>query len=166
MLAPKLPESLSIQRGFDKKSFGKKTPSRTEFLSEYAAILSCQDDISPNARRLRFLAPVGTAGGGGRGSSSYTIEYENIASRAKRAVLRAVVDERFGSSATRIMNILLDKGKLEEKHVSLGWSPRFPRAPQMLIPPLPFLHRRLPKSRCYPCPRRATSARAFSPLRC
>jgi DNA-directed RNA polymerase III subunit RPC3 len=51
-------------------------------------------------------------------ASSLTVEFANVAERMRRDLLRNVVEDKFGGAAIRIMNILRDKGKLEEKHIS------------------------------------------------
>lgn len=47
------------------------------------------------------------------------MDFKNTAERMRKDLLRTVVEEKFGTAAVRIMSILRDKGRLEEKHVSL-----------------------------------------------
>ncbi|SJX63271.1 related to RPC82-RNA polymerase III subunit C82 [Sporisorium reilianum f. sp. reilianum] len=124
-LAHKLPSDLSLQKGFDRRSFGKdkaSLPSRQEFLAEYCAIFSHSEDVSGKSKTSRLMAPASDSttktAGGSKVASSLTIEYSNVAERMRRDLLRNVVEEKFGTAAIRIMNILREKGKLEEKHIS------------------------------------------------
>ncbi|PWZ03779.1 hypothetical protein BCV70DRAFT_23078 [Testicularia cyperi] len=125
VLSHKMPADLSLQKGFDRKSFGKEKsaiPSKQEFLAEYCAIMSNSEDVTGRSRSTRFLAPASDSttrsAGGSKVASSFTIEYRNVAERMRQDLLKNVVEEKFGTAAIRIMNILRDKGKLEEKHIS------------------------------------------------
>ncbi|SPO23626.1 related to RPC82 - RNA polymerase III subunit C82 [Ustilago trichophora] len=124
-LAHKLPSDLSLQKGFDRRSFGKdksSIPSRQEFLAEYCAIFSNSEDMSGKSKTSRLMAPASDSStktaGGSKVASSLTIEFSNVAERIRKDLLRNVVEEKFGTAAIRIMNILREKGKLEEKHIS------------------------------------------------
>lgn len=59
-----------------------------------------------------------SAGGGTRVSTTFSVEYVNIVEQIQLRMIRDVVVERFGSMAGRIFTILVEKGKLEEKHIS------------------------------------------------
>lgn len=124
-LAHKLPSELSLQKGFDRRSFGKDKsalPTRQEFLAEYCAIFSHAEDVSGKSKTSRLMAPASDSttktAGGSKVASSLTVEFANVAERMRRDLLRNVVEDKFGGAAIRIMNILRDKGKLEEKHIS------------------------------------------------
>ncbi|KAJ1026931.1 hypothetical protein NDA16_002224 [Ustilago loliicola] len=124
-LSHKLPSDLSLQKGFDRRSFGKdksSLPTRQEFLAEYCAIFSNSEDMSGKSKTLRLMAPASDSStktaGGSKVASSLTIEFSNVAERMRRDLLRNVIEEKFGTAAIRIMNILREKGKLEEKHIS------------------------------------------------
>lgn len=124
-LAHKISPELSLPKGFDRRSFSKdksSLPSKQEFLAEYCAIFARSEDVSGKSNTTRFLAPASDStlktAGGSKVASSFTIEYSNIAEHIRRDLLRNVVEEKFGGAAIRIMNILREKGKLEEKHIS------------------------------------------------
>ncbi|TKY85531.1 hypothetical protein EX895_005693 [Sporisorium graminicola] len=124
-LAHKLPSDLSLQKGFDRRSFGKdkaSLPSRQEFLAEYCSIFSHSEDVSGKSKTSRLMAPASDSttktAGGSKVASLLTIEFSNVAERMRRDLLRNVIEEKFGTAAIRIMNILREKGKLEEKHIS------------------------------------------------
>lgn len=124
-LCHKLPSDLSLQKGFDRRSFGKdraSLPSKQEFLAEYSAIFSHSEDVSGRSKSLRLMAPASDSttktAGGSKVASTLTIEFGNLAEGMRKDLLRNVVEEKFGTAAIRIMNILREKGKLEEKHIS------------------------------------------------
>ncbi|SNX87232.1 related to RPC82 - RNA polymerase III subunit C82 [Melanopsichium pennsylvanicum] len=124
-LAHKLPLNLSVQKGFDRRWFGKEKsslPTRQEFLAEYCAIFSNSEDVSGKSKMKRLMAPASDSctktAGGTKVASTLTIEFCNIAQRMRSDLLGNVVQEKFGTAANRIMNILREKGKLEEKHIS------------------------------------------------
>lgn len=129
-LAHRIPKDTRIQRGFDKRSIMAQydtkrsaTPSTSELLAEYVAVLTCNDNISSSVHSTRFLAPCssGTVSGattGTRVASTFTVEYVNIIRQLQLDMVRDVVVDRFGPIAGRIFSILVEKGKLEEKHIS------------------------------------------------
>lgn len=122
-----IPEHVRIQRGLDRRSImgderTSRAPTTIELLAEYVSILSAHDNISSSARKTRLLAPFGSssttsAGGSARVATSFTVEYRNILEQMQLQLIRDVVVERFGAMAGRIFSILVEKGKLEEKHV-------------------------------------------------
>ena len=129
-LAHRIPKDTRIQRGFDKRSIMAQydtkrsaTPSTSELLAEYVAVLTFNDNISSSVHSTRFLAPCssGTVSGattGTRVASTFTVEYVNIIRQLQLDMVRDVVVDRFGPIAGRIFSILVEKGKLEEKHIS------------------------------------------------
>ncbi|KAL4402729.1 RNA polymerase III subunit C82 [Malassezia pachydermatis] len=127
-LSHHIPEHVRIQRGLDRRSImgderTSRAPTTIELLAEYVSILSAHDNISSSARKTRLLAPFGSssttsAGGSARVATSFTVEYRNILEQMQLQLIRDVVVERFGAMAGRIFSILVEKGKLEEKHIS------------------------------------------------
>lgn len=125
-LSHSLPSGIKAQRGLDKRSIlgdkGSSHPTTTELLAEYVAILTNHDNISSSVRGTRFIAPFGnatttSAGGTTKVPTTVTVEYINIVRQLQMQMVRDVVVERFGATAGRIFSILVEKGKLEEKHV-------------------------------------------------
>lgn len=126
-LAHNISPDIKIHRGLDKRSIldkdGESHPTTTEILAEYVAILTSHDNISSAVRKSRYLAPFGnttttSAGGTSKVPTTFTVEYINIIRELQLKMVRDVVVERFGPMAGRIFSILVEKGKLEEKHVS------------------------------------------------
>lgn len=124
-LSHRIPPGTKIQRGLDRRSVvgdESRSPTPVELLAEYVAILSRHDNISSSVHNFRFLAPFGSAtmvsaGGSARVATSFTIEYVNILKQLQLQMVRNMVVDRFGAIAGRIFSILVEKGKLEEKHV-------------------------------------------------
>lgn len=124
-LSHRIPPGTKIQRGLDRRSVvgdESRSPTSVELLAEYVAILSRHDNISSSVHNFRFLAPFGSAtmvsaGGSARVATSFTIEYVNILKQLQLQMVRNMVVDRFGAIAGRIFSILVEKGKLEEKHV-------------------------------------------------
>ncbi|WFD43158.1 RNA polymerase III subunit C82 [Malassezia psittaci] len=122
-----LPAGLKLQRGLDKRSLlddrADSQPTAAELVADYIAILTGQDNISSSVQSTRFLAPFGTttttsASGAAKVPTSVTIEYGNILRSLQLQLVHDVVITRFGPMAGRIFKILLERGKLEEKHIS------------------------------------------------
>jgi DNA-directed RNA polymerase III subunit RPC3 len=67
---------------------------------------------------------VSKAKSGRDSSGTYVVEFETVARRLKARVLDAVVRERWGDDAARVLNVVLKHGKMDEKHVRLP-SPSF-----------------------------------------
>lgn len=127
----------------------KSMSDRYDLLKEYAGVLSEADYTHAETHaQTRFLTPEGgsltSSATGARVGQSFVVEYRNVGRKLKRKVLIDVVEQQFGSSGVRIINILFDKGKLEEKHVSsCAHTPTFLARLLTL-----FLCFRLPRSRC------------------
>lgn len=84
-------------------------------VKDYIALLCNDDNHTPAGLASAFLAPVS---GGGGGSGRVTVEFDRIGRRLKQRVYESNVRERFGDDAVKVIRILMDKGKMDEKHVS------------------------------------------------
>lgn len=84
-------------------------------MKDYLTILCNSDNDTAVGATSAFMAPAGTGGGGGSGR--VTVEYEVIGRRLKLRVFESNVRERYGDEAVKVVRILLDKGKMDEKHV-------------------------------------------------
>ena len=78
-------------------------------LKDYMGILSSADNPTPVGQASSFVSLNG---------SKVQVEFAIIRTRLKRRVIEAVTRERFGEDAVRIVRLLLDTGKMEEKLVS------------------------------------------------
>lgn len=88
----------------------------TPGVKDYVSLLCNDDNPTPAGAASAFMAPV-TTGGGGQGR--VTVQFGTIGKRLRMRVFESVVRERFGEDAVKVVRILIDKGKLDEKHVSL-----------------------------------------------
>lgn len=79
-------------------------------LKDYMGILASADNPTPTGQISSFVALNG---------SKIQVEFGIIRSRLKRRIIEAVARERYGEEAVRIIRLLLDTGKMEEKQVSV-----------------------------------------------
>ncbi|KAJ6618308.1 hypothetical protein B0H10DRAFT_1913677 [Mycena sp. CBHHK59/15] len=86
-----------------------KNPSNTACIKDYLGMLSCADNPTPAGRAAVFLS---------FGSSKVQVEFETICKRLRRRVLESVTRERHGPEGVRILRLLLDTGKMDEKQIS------------------------------------------------
>jgi len=75
-------------------------------------MLSSADNPTPAGRAASFTS---------FGSSKVQVEFEVVSRRLRRRVLEAVTRERHGDDGVRILRLLLDTGKMDEKQVSPEW---------------------------------------------
>lgn len=136
-LSPSLPLKKVFERESVKDLFGSDT-SQSGLLAEVLALLCCSDNFA--GRGNRFVGPSATAelggghmvgAGGSRTPSNLVVQFDNIAKVLRSQLLRDVVQSQFGTAGARIMTLLQEKGKLEEKHVSVEalWFCLSPRDP-------------------------------------
>ncbi|KAG8936233.1 RNA polymerase III subunit C82 [Tulasnella sp. 418] len=92
------------------KSRGSKASVPT--IRDYLSLLASEDNPTANGVAGAFIAPLGASSG------KYTVEFDIIGRRLKLRVFESVVRERFGEDAVKIVRILLDKGKMDEKHLA------------------------------------------------
>lgn len=123
-ISPNMPLKKVFERNSIKDLFGSDT-SQSGLLAEVIALLSCSDNIA--SRGSRFVGPsssseLGTGhtvgAGGSRTPSNSVVQFDNIAKVLRGQLLRDVVESQFGTAGARVMTLLQEKGKLEEKHVS------------------------------------------------
>ena len=92
-----------------------KNASQMSLLKDYCVILAAADNPSPMGRANSFLSING---------SKLQIEFEIIATRLRRRILEALNRERHGDEGVRIVSLLLNTGKMDERQVcdlSLTW---------------------------------------------
>lgn len=86
----------------------KKKFSNTTCIKDYLAMMSCADNPTPAGRAASFVS---------YSSSKVQVEFEIITKRLRRRVLEAVTRERHGTEGVRIVRLLMDTGKMDEKQV-------------------------------------------------
>jgi DNA-directed RNA polymerase III subunit RPC3 len=94
----------------------KKKATNAACTKEYLGMLSSADNPTPTGRAASFVSFV---------SSKVQVEFEIVCRRLRRGVLESVTRERHGTAGVRILRLLLDAGKLDEKQVRLSnsWRP-------------------------------------------
>ena len=102
----RLGEDVSLAEGFVHSS--PKKPSHMSLLKDYLGILASADNPTPVGQASSFVSLNG---------SKVQVEFAIIKTRLRRRVIEAVTRERFGEDAVRIVKLLLDTGKMEEKLV-------------------------------------------------
>ncbi|EPQ58252.1 hypothetical protein GLOTRDRAFT_36462 [Gloeophyllum trabeum ATCC 11539] len=86
-----------------------KKPSDIALMKDYLGMLACADNPTPAGRSASFVS---------FGGSKVQVEFEIVGRRLRRRVLEAVTRERHGDDAVRIVRLLLDRGKMDEKQIS------------------------------------------------
>ncbi|KZS99017.1 hypothetical protein SISNIDRAFT_480604 [Sistotremastrum niveocremeum HHB9708] len=89
-----------------------KSASNSAALKEYLGILASADNPAAGASSAPFIS----IGGGGTGKVH--VEFALACKRLRIRVLESVVRERYGEEAVRILRILIDTGKMDEKHLA------------------------------------------------
>ncbi|KAF8630401.1 hypothetical protein AX15_002954 [Amanita polypyramis BW_CC] len=87
---------------------GRK-PSATACVKDYLGLLSSSDNPSAAGRAAAFTSFL---------DSRVQVEFEVICRRLRRRVLEAVTFEKHGSAGVRIVRLLLETGKMDEKQIS------------------------------------------------
>ncbi|KAF8275219.1 hypothetical protein EI94DRAFT_1768490 [Lactarius quietus] len=86
-----------------------RKPKNIVLVKAYLSMLAFVDNPTPAGRASSFVSLNG---------SKVYVEFEIIASRLRRRVLEAVTRERHGDDGVRILRLLLDSGKADEKQIS------------------------------------------------
>lgn len=87
-----------------------KKASTMSMLKNYLGILACADNPTPAGRAASFVSVNG---------SKVQVEFEIVGRRLRRRVLETVARERHGDDGVRVVRLLLDSGKMDEKQASL-----------------------------------------------
>ncbi|KAA1474824.1 hypothetical protein DENSPDRAFT_852553 [Dentipellis sp. KUC8613] len=86
-----------------------KQPKTMALIKNYLGMLSFADNPTPTGRASSFVSMA---------SSKVFVEFEIIGMRLRRRVLEAVTRERHGDDGVRVLRLLLDTGKVDEKQIS------------------------------------------------
>jgi len=87
-----------------------KKPKAITLVKAYLSMLAFVDNPTPAGKASSFISLSG---------SKVYVEFEIIASRLRRRVLEAVTRERHGDDGVRVLRLLLDCGKADEKQVCI-----------------------------------------------
>ncbi|KAG6812756.1 hypothetical protein H0H92_000671 [Tricholoma furcatifolium] len=82
---------------------------RTACIKDYLGMLSSADNPTPAGKAGSFIS---------FSSSKIQVEFEIVGRRLRRRVLESVARERHGTEGVRILRLLLDTGKMDEKQIS------------------------------------------------
>ncbi|KAF8894419.1 hypothetical protein BD779DRAFT_1609183 [Infundibulicybe gibba] len=86
-----------------------KKNSNAACIKDYLGMLSSADNPTPAGRAGSFVS---------FNSSKVQVDFEIIGRRLRRRVLESITRERHGAEGVRILRLLLDTGKLDEKQIS------------------------------------------------
>lgn len=123
-LRQKLPLKMGLKDAFDQRTMKEKLGSDAShdsaLLGEAVAILLGGGDESRLGQSRRFVGPSDSARPNKHmgGYSQVQIEYANAAKMMRNAILRTVIEAQFGSNGLRVITLLQDLGKLDEKQIS------------------------------------------------
>jgi len=91
-------------------ALGSKKASNIVCIKEYLAMLASADNPTPAGQAVSFVS---------FGSSKVQVEFDIVGRRLRRRVLESVTRERHGKEGVRILRLLLDTGKMDEKQVNI-----------------------------------------------
>lgn len=106
-IAMQIPDDEDLADGLAISS--SKKPSQMAMLKDYCGILAAADNPTPAGKAGSFISFNG---------SKVQVEFEIISSRLRRRILEAVTRERHGDEGVRIVSLLLNTGKMDEKQVT------------------------------------------------
>ena len=86
----------------------KKVPF-SDCVKDYLGLLSSSDNPTPAGRAGAFVS---------LGGSKVQVEFEIISRRLRKRVLESMAQEKHGPEGVRIIRLLLETGKMDEKQVS------------------------------------------------
>ena len=105
-ISARIPEDEDLSRGLYYPS--KHKPSRMELLKEYLGMLASADNPSPNGKAASFVSLSG---------SKVQVEFDIIHRRLQLQALETACRDRHGNEGVRVMRLLLENGKMDEKQV-------------------------------------------------
>ena len=101
-----IPEDADLASGLVTSS---KKPKTMALVKDYLGLLAFVDNPTPSGRGASFLSFVG---------SKVQVEFETVGRRLRQRVLEAVARERHGDDSVRVIRLLLETGKVDEKQVN------------------------------------------------
>lgn len=107
-LTMQLSDDIDLSNGLAVTSSRK--PSNVSLVKDYIGMLASVDNPTPAGRTASFLSLAGP---------KVQVEFEIVCRRLRSRVLEAVTRERHGEDGVRILRLLLDTGKMDEKQVGI-----------------------------------------------
>ncbi|KAG1835736.1 hypothetical protein EV424DRAFT_1468174 [Suillus variegatus] len=86
-----------------------KKASSASLVKDYLGLMSAIDNPTPAGKAASFISIT---------ENKVYVEFEIISKRLRRRVLEAVARERHGDDGVRIVRLLLDIGKMDEKQIA------------------------------------------------
>ncbi|KAI6043039.1 RNA polymerase III subunit RPC82-domain-containing protein [Pisolithus marmoratus] len=105
-IAMHIPDDEDLSAGLASNS---KRPSNTSLVKEYLGLMANADNPTHAGRAASFLS---------HSDNKVYVEFDIIGRRLRRRVLESVARERHGEDAVRIVRLLLDIGKMDEKQIA------------------------------------------------
>jgi DNA-directed RNA polymerase III subunit RPC3 len=102
-----LPEDEDLGKGLAHSS--KKTSNAT-CIKDFLGMLSSADNPTAAGRESSFVS---------LGTSKVQVEFEVVGRRLRRRLVESVAREKHGVEGVRILRLLSDTGKMDEKQVSV-----------------------------------------------
>ncbi|KZV69059.1 hypothetical protein PENSPDRAFT_652745 [Peniophora sp. CONT] len=86
-----------------------KKPKTPDIIQQYLHMLALHDNATPTGLSQRFIALL---------NKKVQVEFDAIGARLRTRVLEAVTRERHGSAGVRVLRLLLETGKMDEKQIA------------------------------------------------
>lgn len=106
-ISVRIPEDEDLSRGLYYPP--KHKPSHGELLKEYLGMLSSADNPSPSGKAASFISLSG---------SKVQVEFDVVHRRLQLQALETACRNRHGNEGVRVMRLLLETGKMDEKQVN------------------------------------------------
>ncbi|KAF8319501.1 RNA polymerase III subunit RPC82 helix-turn-helix domain-containing protein [Cantharellus anzutake] len=134
MVLQSLPASSTLN-GIAIKVKGTSEQIRAAYAKEYINVLCATDNPTTAGHASAFAAFTDGANSSSMSQRRIQVEYEMIAKLMRKDVYLTFVRQAYGSYAVRIVNILLEKGKTDEKAIARS-AMLSPKDVQSLLPKL------------------------------
>ena len=109
MSVPSIVMHLSEEEGLERGLIlDEKRPSNATCIKEYLEMLSCNDNPTPAGKAASFIS---------FNSSKAQVEFDVVGRRLRRHILESVTREKHGNEGVRILRLLMDTGKMDDKQV-------------------------------------------------
>lgn len=90
----------------------EKRPSHATCIKEYLEMLSCNDNPTPAGKAASFIS---------LSSSKVQVEFDVVGRRLRRHILESVTREKHGNEGVRILRLLMETGKMDDKQVHFSF---------------------------------------------
>jgi len=110
-IATLIPEDVNLSEYL---VYSSKKVSNFSCVKDFVGMLAYADNPTPEGRNAAFVSSSG---------SKVQVEFEIIANRLRRNIIECIAREKHGLDGLRILRLLMDTGKLDDKQVgfSLGY---------------------------------------------